>query len=62
MAPNLSRNSNHSVSVAASPVPAQALRAVSRHFQRLHLVAGLVDGGLPLDLLELKMDRWLKTQ
>ncbi len=26
-----------------------ALRAVSRHFQRLHLVAGLVDGGLPLD-------------
>ena len=26
-----------------------ALRAVSRHFQRLHLVAGLVDGGLPVD-------------
>ncbi len=26
-----------------------ALRAVSRHFQRLHLVAGLVDGGLSLD-------------
>lgn len=26
-----------------------ALRAVSRHFQRLHLVAGLVDGGLTLD-------------
>jgi DNA polymerase-3 subunit delta len=26
-----------------------ALRAVSRHFQRLHLVAGLVDGGLALD-------------
>ncbi|MHA1153631.1 MAG: DNA polymerase III subunit delta [Alphaproteobacteria bacterium] len=26
-----------------------ALRAVSRHFQRLHLVAGLIDGGLPLD-------------
>ena len=26
-----------------------ALRAVSRHFQRLHLVAGLVDSGLPLD-------------
>ncbi len=25
-----------------------ALRAVSRHFQRLHLVAGLVEGGLPL--------------
>ncbi len=29
--------------------PVGALRAVSRHFQRLHLVAGLVDGGLPLD-------------
>ncbi len=29
--------------------PVSALRAVSRHFQRLHLVAGLVDGGLPLD-------------
>lgn len=29
--------------------PVRALRAVSRHFQRLHLVAGLVDGGLPLD-------------
>jgi DNA polymerase-3 subunit delta len=26
-----------------------ALRAVSRHFQRLHLVAGLVDSGLTLD-------------
>jgi DNA polymerase-3 subunit delta len=26
-----------------------ALRAVSRHFQRLHLVVGLVDGGLGLD-------------
>ena len=25
-----------------------ALRAVARHFQRLHLVAGLVDGGVPL--------------
>jgi DNA polymerase-3 subunit delta len=29
--------------------PVRVLRAVSRHFQRLHLVAGLVDGGLPLD-------------
>ncbi len=27
-----------------------ALRAVSRHFQRLHLVAGLIDGGLALDV------------
>jgi DNA polymerase-3 subunit delta len=29
--------------------PVAALRAVARHFQRLHLVAGLVDGGLALD-------------
>ena len=25
------------------------MRAVSRHFQRLHLVVGLVESGLPLD-------------
>ena len=29
--------------------PVAALRAVSRHFQRLHLVVGLVESGLPLD-------------
>ncbi len=29
--------------------PVAALRAVSRHFQRLHLVVGLVENGLPLD-------------
>ena len=29
--------------------PVAALRAVSRHFQRLHLVVGLVGSGLPLD-------------
>ena len=30
--------------------PVAALRAVSRHFQRLHLVVGLVEGGLTLDV------------
>jgi len=29
--------------------PVAALRAVSRHFQRLHLVVGLVEGGMALD-------------
>ncbi len=29
--------------------PVGALRAVARHFLRLHLVVGLVEGGLPLD-------------
>jgi len=29
--------------------PVAALRAVSRHFQRLHLVVGLVESGLPLE-------------
>ena len=29
--------------------PVGALRSVSRHFQRLHFVVGLVEGGLPLD-------------
>ncbi len=29
--------------------PVGALRAVARHFQRLHLVVGLVEGGLALD-------------